>query len=405
MEGISKSLDEVHFANNESYAAQGIHIHPASQVIGLDPEAKEITVKTADKEYQETYDKLLLSPGGFAPIPPIEGIELENVHTFRGRGDTDVVKKRMANTRHLVVIGAGYIGIEVATAYAEAGIDVTVLDMSDRILPTYLNQELSQLLEDHANQKGLTFRGGEKVEKLVGEDGMVSKVITDKGEYPADTVIVSVGVKPGTDWLQGAIDIDDHGFIKVDEYLRTSAEDVFAGGDATYIPYAPTGQPSNVGLATLARRQGIVAGLNASGQTVKMPPVSGTSALRFFDYTIATTGLSAANESIYDGKVASKYVEEKVYPDFMRKEGLVHMTIYFDEESHVILGGQLVSKFDVADSINVLSTCINAKYTLEQLALLDFFFQPNYDRPWHYLNVLAIEALGNQVGGADKLLF
>ncbi|WP_090290393.1 FAD-dependent oxidoreductase [Facklamia miroungae] len=402
---MSKELSELHFANNASYREQGINIHPASQVVGLNPDQKTVTVKTEEGEYQESYDKLLLSPGGFAPVPPFEGVNLENVHTFRGPEDTQAVYDRMKETENLVVIGSGYIGIEVATAYAEAGINVTVIDMEDRILPAYLDKDISSLLEAHGAEKGLHFKGGEAVQKLLGEGNKVKAVVTDKGEYPADTVVVAVGVKPATDWLKGTLEINEAGFIQTNEYLETSAKDVYAGGDATYVPFAPTDDKTNIGLATLARRQGIVAALNASGTKFKMPRVSGTSALRYFDYTIASTGLSLNNADLYEGEVAWKYVEEKVYPDFMRKPGTVHMTIFYDEESHVILGGQLVSKFDVADSINVLSTAINAKYTLEQLALLDFFFQPNYDRPWHYLNVLAIEALGNTVGGADKLLF
>lgn len=380
-------------------------MHPASEVIGLDPDNKLITVKTLEGEHQEGYDKLLLSPGGYAPVPKIEGQDLENVHTFRGPEDTDAVQKRMSQTKHLVVMGAGYIGVEVATAYAEAGVEVTVIDMADRMLPTYLDPELATVIEDHAKEKGLTFRSGEAVQELLGEDGKVSAVVTDQAEYPADTVIIAVGVKPGTSWLKGAIKLDERGFIQTNEYLETSVPDVYAGGDASYVPFAPTGQATNIGLATLARRQGVVAALNALGNKFKMPEVSGTSALRFFDYTIAATGMNSVNADSYDGKIASKYVEEKLYPDFMRKPGTVHMKIFFDEETHRILGGQLLSKIDVADSINVLSTAINAKYTLEQLALLDFFFQPNYDRPWHYLNVLAIEALGNKVSGADKLLF
>ena len=380
-------------------------MHAGSKVVDLDPQAKEITVETADGKEQCSYDKLLLSPGGFAPIPPFEGVDLDNVHTFRGPEDTQAVKERMSETDNLVVIGSGYIGVEVATAYAEAGMKVTVIDMIDRLLPVYLDKDISAILEEHGATKGLTFKGGEAVQRLEGKDGKVTKVVTDKGEYPADTVIVAVGVRPDTKWLNDRIDVNERGFVVINEYLETSAEDVYAGGDATYIPFAPTDTMTNVGLATLARRQGVVAALNAMGTPYKMPQVSGTSALRYFDYTIAATGISSVNANLYPGKVASKYVEEKVYPDFMRKPGTVHMTIFFDEDSHVILGGQLVSTVDVADSINVLSLAINAKYTLEQLALLDTFFQPNFDRPWHYLNVLAIEALGNDVSGQDKLLF
>lgn len=407
LQGIAQALDELHFATNQSYADQGIHMHYSTAVVGINPEAKTIQIKDSEGEKEESYDKLLLSPGGFAPVPKFEGYDLENVHTFRGREDAGTVKERMKSSKKAVVIGAGYIGVEVATAYTEAGIETVLLDGLDHILPTYVDPELATVLENHAKEKGLAFKGHEKVEKLTGKDGKVTGVVTDKGEYEADTVVIAVGVKPDTEWLKGIVEIDERGFVEIDEFMRTSVTDIYAGGDATKIMYAPTGKKTNIALATNARRQGIVAALHALGKEdlVKMMPVSGTSALHVFDYTVVTTGLGHVSADSYDGKIASAYCEEKVYPDFMRRPGTVHMKIYFDEDTHVILGAQFVSIHDVADSINALSIAINAKWTLEQLAMVDFFYQPNYDRPWHYVQVLAHQALGNQFGGADKILF
>ncbi len=349
---------------------------------------------------------MLLSPGGVAVKPPFEGIDLEGVHTFRGPDDTQDVFDSMQKAKKAVVVGGGYIGLEVAESYAKAGIDVTVVDLAPRILNTYLDQELTDILQEEGSKHGFKFKGGEKVESFKGENGKVTQVITDKGSYDADAVIVAVGVRPDAKWLSDAIEVDDRGFVITDEYLKTSAEDVYAGGDATYIPYAPTGGKLNIALAILARRQGVVAALNAMGKDVKMPAVNGTSALSFFDYNFVSTGISQNSTKLYDGKVASKYVEEKIYPDFMRKENnLVHMKIYFDEDTHVILGGQLMSKYDVSGSIAALSIAIASKWTLEELALSDIFFQPEFDRPWHYLNVLALAALDYPFAGADNLLF
>ncbi|MBG9982836.1 FAD-dependent oxidoreductase [Aerococcaceae bacterium DSM 111020] len=406
LEDIAQELDELHFANNASYADQGIHMHAASKVIDLDTETKTITVETADGTTQQSYDKLLLSPGGYAPVPKFEGHDLEHVYTFRGREDAGVVKERMAQSKKAVVIGAGYIGVEVATAYTQAGIDTVLIDSFDHILPTYVDIELAEQLEAHAKEKNLDFHGNEKVQKLTGQDGKVTGVVTDKQEYEADTVVVAIGVRPDTDWLDGIIDLDDKGYVEINENMETSAPDVYAGGDATKVVNAATGKKTPIALATNARRQGIVAALHALGKdTVKMLPVAGTSALHVFDYTVVTTGISNINKDSYDGKVASAYVEEKVYPDFMRKPGKVYMKIYFDEDTHVILGAQFVSVHDVADAINAISIAINAKWTLEQLAMVDFYYQPNYDRPWHFVQVLAHQALGNTFGGADKILF
>lgn len=373
--------------------------------MGIDPKAKTVRVKTKDREYEESYDKLLLSPGGFAPVPDFDGVSLGNIHTFRGPEDTQAVYDMMKDAKKAIVIGAGFIGMEVAEAYQEKGLDVTVIDMADRILNTYLDREFTDVLEDHARSKGMNFALGEGVKAFEGKDGKVEKVITDKGEYPADAVVVAVGVKPDTSWLEGILEIDDKGFLVTNEYLETSEKDIYAGGDSTLVPFAPTGEKVNIGLATLARRQGIVAALNAMGGRVKMPEVTGTGALSLFDYKFVSTGIKDLNVDSYKGEVASKFVKEKIYPDFMRKDEEVLMKIHYDKESHRILGAQLMSTVDVTDAIAALSMAITAKWTLEDLALLDIHFQPRFDRPWHFINVLAMAALDYKLGGADKLLF
>ena len=378
LDGTSKALSELHFANEESYRSQGINIHCNSDVIKLNTEEKYVVVKTPAGEEKQSYDKLLLSPGGVAVKPPFEGIELENIHTFRGPEDTQAVYDCMQNSKKAVVVGGGYIGL----------------------------QELTDILTEEGAQHNLKVRGGEKVLSFKGENGKVTSVVTDKGEYEADTVIVSVGVRPDASWLSEELEMTERGFVVTNEYLETSAKDVYAGGDSTILPYAPTRGELPIALATLARRQGVVAALNAMGQKTKMPAVNGTSALSFFDYKFVSTGLSQNGVGLYDGKVASKYVEERIYPDFMRKENnLVHMKIYFDEDTHRILGAQFMSKHDISSAIAALSIAISSEWTLEQLALADIFFQPEFDRPWHFINVLAMAALDYKLGGADKLLF
>ena len=406
LDGTSKALSELHFANEESYRSQGINIHCNSDVIKLNTEEKYVVVKTPAGEEKQSYDKLLLSPGGVAVKPPFEGIELENIHTFRGPEDTQAVYDCMQNSKKAVVVGGGYIGLEVAESYAKQGIDVTIVDFAPRILNTYLDQELTDILTEEGAKHNLKVRGGEKVLSFKGENGKVTSVVTDKGEYEADTVIVSVGVRPDASWLSEELEMTERGFVVTNEYLETSAKDVYAGGDSTILPYAPTRGELPIALATLARRQGVVAALNAMGQKTKMPAVNGTSALSFFDYKFVSTGLSQNGVGLYDGKVASKYVEERIYPDFMRKENnLVHMKIYFDEDTHRILGAQFMSKHDISCAIAALSIAISSEWTLEQLALADIFFQPEFDRPWHFINVLAMAALDYKLGGADKLLF
>lgn len=406
LEDVSPSLDSLHYATEQSYKDQGVNIYTNSKVVDLMPDNKEITVERNGQTENVSYDKLFLSPGGSPIKPPIEGIDdYNNVLFMRGRDWAEQVKARMPQAKKAVVVGGGYIGIEAAEAFAKAGIETKVIDLADRMLGTYLDPEFTDILEDHAKQHGLEFIDGESVKTITGDkNGNVNSVITDKNEYEADTVLFAVGVTPATSWLQDSIELGNKGVINIDDHQRTSAEDVYAGGDATLVPFAPLNNERYIALATNSRRQGVVAALNMVGKDVTMPAVSGTSGLQLFDYKFGQTGMHGTEADSYDGNLGQKYVEELIRPKFMQDGVTVHMKIIFDEDSHKILGGQIMSTDDVTQSINTLSVAISAGYTLEQLALQDFFFQPDYDRPWHYLNVLAQQALG-QSFGSDQMLF
>lgn len=394
LEGISESLDSLHYATADSYKEQGVHVHMNSDVVAIDPKAKTLTVKTADGEREDSYDKLIVSPGASPIKIPIPGIDLENLYYLRGREWAGKVKERMQTAKKAVVVGAGYIGIEVAEAFVKAGIETTIIDSLDSVLNTYLDQEFTGELQSHATEKGLNIRTGEMVQEIQGENGTVAKVITDKGEYEADTVVMSVGVRPNTKWLEGIVELNQDGTVVIDDYLETSEKDIFAVGDATKIPFAPNHGHKLIALASNARRQGVIAAKNIMDKKVKMPEVSGTSGLSLFDYKLACTGVKDIDKDTVEAEVVSKYVEEKRRPTFMDDEDIVRMKIHFEKDSHRIVGAQLLSTYDVTASINALSVAISSDWTLEKLAMADFFFQPGFSRPWNYLNVLAQKALG-----------
>ncbi|WP_027108176.1 FAD-dependent oxidoreductase [Lacticigenium naphthae] len=405
LEGVSNSLDELHYANEVSYEEQGVHVHTNSEVTDIDAKAKTITVQTADGESKTNYDKLILTPGAIPFQLPVEGTDLENVFYLRGRNWADKVKNRMDSAKKAVVIGAGYIGVEVMEAFAKKGMDTTIIDTLDQILPTYLDKEFTTILEKDLKERGVKVQTKEMVKEIIGESGAVTKVITNKGEYEADTVVIASGIRPATAWLKGLVKLDSKGMIEVDEYMQTSEADIFAAGDATTIPFNPTHSKVNIALASNARRQGIVAAKNISKPVMKMMGVQGTSGLALFDYHFATTGVKALDAYQCEEEVTSCYVEEKIRPDFMyEKDNTVMMKIYYEKESHIIKGAQLMSKEDITASINTMAVVIEAGWTLEHLARTDFFFQPEYNRPWNYLNVLAMKALGESYG-SDTMLF
>ncbi|MDO4680049.1 MAG: FAD-dependent oxidoreductase [Aerococcus sp.] len=408
LEDESKSLDDIHYATADSYQKQGVHMHIETQVIDVDGTNHTITIKDKDGEHTETYDKLFLYPGAIATPLPVDGTDLDHVYYMRGRDWANAIKERMADAKKVVVIGGGYIGIEAAEAYALAGKDVTVVDFQDRILPTYLDKPFTDRLEQHAAEKGMKFYGDQGVKAIEGENGAVTRVVTDKGEYEADTVIIAIGVKPNTKWIEGKVDLDDKGFIKINNHGETSMKDIYSGGDATLIPFKPTDSLAPIALATNTRRQSVVAALNALGEDVTMKPINGTSGLHLFDYQFGATGVKDATADQYDGKVASHYMSAHIHPTFLKnipeEDNTIYMQINYDVDSKVVLGAQFMSKGDVAGYANLVSLAIDNNYTLAQLGQADFFFQPEFNGPWHPVNTLAMAADG-QTFGSDKMLF
>ncbi|MDQ7112745.1 FAD-dependent oxidoreductase [Staphylococcus simulans] len=408
LEDVAPSLDSLHYASVESLENRGVKVHVNTTVTDLDTENKTVTVQDKDNnESKVDYDKLFLSPGGVPNAPPIDGInDYNNVLFMRGADWAGKIKERMKSAKKAIVVGGGYIGIEAAEAFVEAGIDTTVMDDGDRLIKTYLDKEFTDILEENAKEHGLKFRGNENVKALKADDNNnVTGVVTDNGEFEADTVIFTVGVKPATEWLDGKVKLGTKGIIEINDHLETSEKDVYASGDATMIPYAPIEEERYIALATNSRRQGYVAARNMAGHDMKMPRVSGTSGLSLFDYKFGQTGVHESEKDNYEGNLGATYIEVPVRPKFRQDDTTVHLKIIYDEDSHRILGGQIMSKEDLVESINTISVAINAGWKLEDLALVDFFFQPNFDRPWNYLNVLAQRALGDDVFPKDNQLF
>lgn len=383
----------------EEMEQRGVRVFTNTEITKVIPDKHEVEVldHVSGETRKESYDKLILSPGANPFILPVPGHDLKNIETMRGRQDTIDLKLHSVDpdNENVVVIGGGYIGIEAAEAFAKAGKKVTLVDIITRPLGVYLDEEFTGILEKEMTDNGMNLAMEEKVVEFVGENGKVSKVITDKGEYPAELVVMSAGVRPNTAWLKDAVEMHPNGMIKTDEYMRTSAEDVFAVGDATLIQYNPGQTAVNIALATNARRQGRYAVKNLTEANQPFPGVQGSSALRVFDYKFASTGLNDQMADRLNIKTKSVLLDQETLMDFIpadMKERMLFKLVY-DPETLAILGAQIMSKKDLTANINAISIAIQTKFTIEQLAYADFFFQPEFDTPWNLLNMAGLKAL------------
>lgn len=400
LEGVVKDVNSVRYATAKGMRAKGVNVFVHQEVTSVNPDAHTVTVHNLDDDStrQEKYDKLILSAGAVPASIPVSGSDLENVYAMRGRDWAIKLKAKTVDpdVQNVTVIGAGYIGIEAAEVFSKAGKHVTLIDILPRPLALYLDQEFTDILANTLTDHNIYLATGQTVKEFTGTDGKVTTVKTDQAEYPSDLVIETAGIKPNTNWLKDTLDLTDKGLVKVDDHLQTSQPDIYAVGDSTKVPFAPTGKPLQIALATNARRQGRIAAKNVLGHDMKMPAVSGSSALSVFDYHFASTGLKEGTSATNGVKTQSVFVTDTTQPPFVPDAAgnqPVYFKLTFDPKNHQILGAQIMSKRDVTANINSISLAIQGKMTLDDLAYADFFFQPGFDRPWNIMNVAAQQAL------------
>lgn len=397
-------VNDVRNFRPENFPESNVHILNNQLVQSINADHKTVTVKnklddtTADYEY----DKLILSSGVKPNSLPVPGTELENVYLMRGYDWATKIKDKLSNPeiKKVAVIGAGYIGIEAAEAFQKAGKEVILLDMIDRPLGTYLDKEMTDILAAHLTENGIKVMTGAKIEAFLG-DQKVSAIQVNNEEIPVDLIIQAAGVKPNTEWLKGTVDLDDRGFIMTNEYLQTNLPDVYAVGDATLAYSVPANAKMPIALATVARREAryVVKHLFEKVPSKPFGGVVGSSALSVFDYHFAASGLNSFTAQKVGKNLYSSYYEDTLRPKYVPEKfgnKKVSVQLFFDPITHQILGGAVLSTYDITAQGNVLALTIQNKMTIEDLAEADFFFQPGFDRQWSLLNLAAQHALGEK---------
>lgn len=394
--GVVKDPAGLFYSNPEELTSLGASVNMEHDVTNIDTDNKKVTAKDlkTNEEKVIDYDKLVVTTGSWPIIPPIKGIQSKNVLLCKNYNQANQIIEKAKDAKKVVVVGGGYIGIELVEAFAESGKEVTLIDGLSRILNKYLDQPFTDLLEKELVDRGVTLALGENVNEFVADEtGTVTKVVTPSNEFDADMVILCVGFRPNTDLLKDKVEMLPSGAIKVNEYMQSSNPDIFSAGDSTVVHYNPTGQHQYIPLATNAVRQGMLVGKNLVEQKVKYRGTQGTSGLYLFGWTIGSTGLTKESAALNGIDVNVTVIEDNYRPEFMPTTEKVLMEIVSEKGTNKILGAQFLSKYDITQSANTLSVAIQNNMTLEDLALQDFFFQPHFDRPWNYLNILAQAAL------------
>ncbi|MCM3412120.1 FAD-dependent oxidoreductase [Metabacillus litoralis] len=393
--GVVKDPNGLFYCSPEELEKHGVKMKLKHEVLDINIEKKTIEARdlTTNKKVEDTFDKLVMTTGSWPVIPKIEGINMENVLLCKNFHHANTIIEKAKDAQNIVVVGAGYIGIELVEAFEMSGKNVTLIDGEERILSKYLDEPFTNIVEKDFQDRDIRLALGETVTRFTGKEGKVAAVETTKGHYDADLVILCIGFQPNTGLVKGQVDMLTNGAIKVDEYMRTSHKDVFAAGDSCAIRYNPTGDYAYIPLATNAVRMGTLVAKNLVKPTIRYMGTQGTSGIKIYDQNIATTGLTEASAFRMGLNVKSITILEHDRPEFMPTFEDIMLKVVYEEDTKRIVGAQVMSKIDVTQSINTLSVCIQNNMTMDELGFVDFFFQPHYNKPWNFLNQAGLQAI------------
>lgn len=359
-----------------------VDVRVGNEVTAIDVANKMLTVRKKDgTSYTESYDKLLLSPGADPVRPPLKGIDLEGIFTLRSVNDTDRIKQYIKSheIKNAVVVGAGFIGLEMAENLYEAGANVSIVEMGNQVMAP-VDFSIASHVHQHLLSKGVALfleQGVSHFEQ--GENGL--KVCLQNGKkLDADIVLLSIGVRPSTTLARTAgLKIGETGGIWVDEYLQTSEKDIYAVGDAIEYPHPLTGKPWLNYLAGPANRQGrIVADNMAKGNMVRYEGAIGTSVAKVFDMTVASTGLAAKRlkqmEIPYVSSTTHSSSHAGYYPDALP----LTIKLTFDPQSGKLYGGQCVGYDGVDKRIDQIALLIKMGGTVYDLMKVEHAYAPPF---------------------------
>jgi NADPH-dependent 2,4-dienoyl-CoA reductase/sulfur reductase-like enzyme len=363
-----------------------IDVKTGHEAVSIDPKQKTVTVRILETgaEFEEKYDQLLIATGASPIRPPIEGMDAAGIFSLSilqsGIEVFDYVERE--SPQKAVIVGGGYIGIEMAEALSEKGMDVTMIDMAAQVMPT-LDPDMAERVFEYMSGQGINLRLNEKLTRFEAYEGKVTAVTTEQKSYDADIVVLGMGVKPNSKLAEEAgLKTGVKGAIHVDKHLRTSEPDIWAAGDCAESFHRITGKQTWIALGTVANKHGLVAGINLSGGDQPFPGVVGTAITKFKDLEISRTGLSEKELNDEGIKNITSVIESSTRAGYYPGGGSIHVKLLAEQGSGRLLGGQIVGFAGAAKRIDTLAAAITSGMTAEDLAYLDLSYAPPFSPVW-----------------------
>ncbi len=396
IEGKVEDLEDlIAIAPEEFREKRDVDVRLNHEVLEIDTQEKFVVVENEEgEEIVENYDKLVISTGAHAKTLGLEGVDLEGVFTLHwledGRKIKDFIDREDPKK---AVLTAGYIGLEMAEALREQGMDVTVVAKRGNILPM-VDQEIAEPLEKELTENGVEILVDTKVTGFEGNEE-IENVLTDDGDLSADIAILSIGAGPTVDVAkETGVEIGDSGAIVVDERMETNVEDVYAAGDCVETNHIVSGGGVNIPLGDTANRMGRVAGENIAGGDTVFPGVLGTAITKVFDLGVARTGLSESEAERSDFDYFSTTIETPSRAFYYPGGSKITIKFVVEEDTGRLLGAQMAGKEGVSQRIDVCASLIYNEMRVQEIQNMDFAYAPPYSPAWDPVQTAAKVASG-----------
>lgn len=404
--GDVPSRDELIARTPEEHRARDIDLRMRTEVVEIDPAGRRVRTRDLESGAEDwtAYDKLVIGTGARPVRPSLPGIDAPGVHGVQTLDDGQALLDTLAGTpgRRAVVIGAGYIGVEMAEALMQRRYEVTVVNRGAEPMST-LDPDMGRLVHEAMSGLGIEMVNDSEVTKiLTGEDGRVRAVATEDAEYPADVVVLGIGVRPETELARAAgLPLGEHGGLLTDLAMRVRGHaDIWAGGDCVEVLDLVSGRERHIALGTHANKHGQVIGSNVGGSYATFPGVVGTAVSKVCDLEIARTGLREKDARAAGLQHVTVTIESTSRAGYYPGAAVMTVKMLAERGTGRLLGVQIVGREGAAKRVDIAAVALTARLTVEQMTALDLGYAPPFSPVWDPILVAARKAVAAVRAGA-----
>ena len=376
---------------------RNISVHVLHEVKAINPRKKTLTVYDHPNErtLEVQYDRLVIATGARAVVPPIPGTDHERVFKLRTLDDGKAIHAfiNRHQPKQALIVGGGYIGLEMAEALTARGMQVSIVEMMPHVMPL-MDADMAEVIQEELTRQKVQVYTDVSVKEIIAQGEQLQAVLADGRKLTSDLILLSVGVRPNTELAESCgVELGPTGAIRVNDRMQTNIRDILAAGDCAEAKHLVTNKPAYIPLGTTANKQGRIAGDNATGRASRFKGIVGTSGFKVFDLEAAMTGLSSQELARLQIPFKAVKIKSRTRAHYYPNPARIHVKLLFSPQDGRLYGGQIVGGEGSAKRIDVLATALHQKMTVADLAELDLSYAPPFAPVWDALLIAANQAV------------